>query len=125
MSRDIARKPLLPCVNKLHGCEERSQVYTYTGTYVSSTVLTNRAIRIPPQLDPLILPSKFPNPTHMMPSTQSKPVTLPRIAITYCTQCRWMLRAAYVRPPTTHSLPLPLPPRVSAPKSSIRPNLPN
>lgn len=23
------------------------------------------------------------------------PVALPRVAITYCTQCRWMLRAAY------------------------------
>jgi hypothetical protein len=22
--------------------------------------------------------------------------TLPRVAITFCTQCRWMLRAAYV-----------------------------
>jgi len=28
-------------------------------------------------------------------STQTAPVTLPRVAITYCTQCRWMLRAAY------------------------------
>lgn len=25
-------------------------------------------------------------------------VHLPRIAIKFCTQCRWMLRAAYVRP---------------------------
>ncbi|KAL5117703.1 hypothetical protein ACEQ8H_004451 [Pleosporales sp. CAS-2024a] len=23
------------------------------------------------------------------------PIALPRVAITYCTQCRWMLRAAY------------------------------
>ncbi|KAF2653938.1 hypothetical protein K491DRAFT_694243 [Lophiostoma macrostomum CBS 122681] len=30
-----------------------------------------------------------------MASTQSAPVALPRVAITYCTQCRWMLRAAY------------------------------
>ncbi|KAF2751910.1 seleno protein W family protein [Sporormia fimetaria CBS 119925] len=30
-----------------------------------------------------------------MASTQSAPVSLPRVAITYCTQCRWMLRAAY------------------------------
>ncbi|KAJ4985289.1 selenoprotein domain-containing protein [Stagonosporopsis vannaccii] len=30
-----------------------------------------------------------------MASTQVAPINLPRIAITYCTQCRWMLRAAY------------------------------
>ncbi|KAJ4340235.1 hypothetical protein N0V95_007555 [Ascochyta clinopodiicola] len=30
-----------------------------------------------------------------MASTQTAPVNLPRVAITYCTQCRWMLRAAY------------------------------
>ncbi|KAH8723961.1 selT/selW/selH seleno protein domain-containing protein [Phaeosphaeriaceae sp. PMI808] len=30
-----------------------------------------------------------------MSSTQEAPVALPRVAITYCTQCRWMLRAAY------------------------------
>ncbi|KAJ4286295.1 hypothetical protein N0V90_013329 [Kalmusia sp. IMI 367209] len=30
-----------------------------------------------------------------MTPTQHAPVSLPRIAITYCTQCRWMLRAAY------------------------------
>ncbi|KAL5390945.1 hypothetical protein DPSP01_001442 [Paraphaeosphaeria sporulosa] len=30
-----------------------------------------------------------------MSSAQSAPVSLPRVAITYCTQCRWMLRAAY------------------------------
>ncbi|KAF2476421.1 uncharacterized protein BDR25DRAFT_277515 [Lindgomyces ingoldianus] len=30
-----------------------------------------------------------------MASIQSAPVSLPRVAITYCTQCRWMLRAAY------------------------------
>ncbi|KAF2271183.1 seleno protein domain-containing protein [Lojkania enalia] len=30
-----------------------------------------------------------------MASTQNSPVALPRVAITYCTQCRWMLRAAY------------------------------
>ncbi|KAF2719148.1 seleno protein domain-containing protein [Polychaeton citri CBS 116435] len=29
------------------------------------------------------------------PSTASAPVKLPRVAITFCTQCRWMLRAAY------------------------------
>jgi selT/selW/selH-like putative selenoprotein len=27
--------------------------------------------------------------------TQTAPVALPRVAITFCTQCRWMLRAAY------------------------------
>jgi hypothetical protein len=31
----------------------------------------------------------------VMTSTQTAPVALPRIAITFCTQCRWMLRAAY------------------------------
>ena len=31
-----------------------------------------------------------------MTDTQEKaPVHLPRVAITFCTQCRWMLRAAY------------------------------
>ncbi|KAF2632553.1 hypothetical protein BU25DRAFT_329597 [Macroventuria anomochaeta] len=30
-----------------------------------------------------------------MASTQVAPVNLPRVTITYCTQCRWMLRAAY------------------------------
>ncbi|KAF3040291.1 hypothetical protein E8E12_006277 [Didymella heteroderae] len=30
-----------------------------------------------------------------MASIQDAPVHLPRVAITYCTQCRWMLRAAY------------------------------
>lgn len=30
-----------------------------------------------------------------MASTQTAPVALPRVAITFCTQCRWMLRAAY------------------------------
>ncbi|KAH7402476.1 Rdx family-domain-containing protein [Pyrenochaeta sp. MPI-SDFR-AT-0127] len=30
-----------------------------------------------------------------MTSSQTAPVALPRVAITYCTQCRWMLRAAY------------------------------
>ena len=31
-----------------------------------------------------------------MAATQEKaPVHLPRVAITFCTQCRWMLRAAY------------------------------
>ncbi|OCK82148.1 hypothetical protein K432DRAFT_232201 [Lepidopterella palustris CBS 459.81] len=33
--------------------------------------------------------------TTTMATSQSAPVSLPRIAITYCTQCRWMLRAAY------------------------------
>ncbi len=28
--------------------------------------------------------------------TQSASTPLPRVAIKYCTQCRWMLRAAYV-----------------------------
>ncbi|KAF9735447.1 hypothetical protein PMIN04_009475 [Paraphaeosphaeria minitans] len=31
----------------------------------------------------------------MATSTQSAPTSLPRVAITYCTQCRWLLRAAY------------------------------
>ncbi|KAF2691883.1 hypothetical protein K458DRAFT_6812 [Lentithecium fluviatile CBS 122367] len=35
------------------------------------------------------------HPILKMSSTQSAPVSLPRVAITYCTQCRWMLRAAY------------------------------
>jgi selT/selW/selH-like putative selenoprotein len=30
-----------------------------------------------------------------MSSTQTPPIALPRVAITFCTQCRWMLRAAY------------------------------
>ncbi|KAF5850788.1 hypothetical protein GGP41_010405 [Bipolaris sorokiniana] len=30
-----------------------------------------------------------------MTTIQTAPVALPRVAITYCTQCRWMLRAAY------------------------------
>lgn len=30
-----------------------------------------------------------------MSSTESAQVNLPRVAIAYCTQCRWMLRAAY------------------------------
>ncbi|KAF1991884.1 hypothetical protein K402DRAFT_430408 [Aulographum hederae CBS 113979] len=29
------------------------------------------------------------------PMQLQQPVVLPRVAITYCTQCRWMLRAAY------------------------------
>jgi len=33
--------------------------------------------------------SKMADPTH------TAPVVLPRIAITYCTQCKWLLRAAY------------------------------
>jgi selT/selW/selH-like putative selenoprotein len=28
-------------------------------------------------------------------TTENAPVHLPRVAITFCTQCRWMLRAAY------------------------------
>lgn len=31
----------------------------------------------------------------MAETTEKAPVHLPRVAITYCTQCRWMLRAAY------------------------------
>jgi hypothetical protein len=30
---------------------------------------------------------------------------LPRITIQFCTQCKWMLRAAYVRFPSSHSYP--------------------
>ncbi|KAF2461553.1 Rdx family-domain-containing protein [Lineolata rhizophorae] len=32
---------------------------------------------------------------HPSESRPSQPVKLPRVEITYCTQCRWMLRAAY------------------------------
>jgi predicted Rdx family selenoprotein len=34
----------------------------------------------------------------MKQPTMEEPTSpkLPRVAITYCTQCRWMLRAAYV-----------------------------
>lgn len=31
----------------------------------------------------------------MSEPTETAPVHLPRVAITFCTQCRWMLRAAY------------------------------
>ncbi|KAM0717490.1 hypothetical protein Q7P37_007342 [Cladosporium fusiforme] len=31
----------------------------------------------------------------MADTLEKAPVHLPRVAITYCTQCRWMLRAAY------------------------------
>jgi len=31
----------------------------------------------------------------MADTTEIAPVHLPRVAITFCTQCRWMLRAAY------------------------------
>ena len=31
----------------------------------------------------------------MADTTENAPVHLPRVAITFCTQCRWMLRAAY------------------------------
>jgi selT/selW/selH-like putative selenoprotein len=31
----------------------------------------------------------------MADTTETAPVHLPRVAITFCTQCRWMLRAAY------------------------------
>jgi selT/selW/selH-like putative selenoprotein len=31
----------------------------------------------------------------MSETTENAPVHLPRVAITFCTQCRWMLRAAY------------------------------
>lgn len=31
----------------------------------------------------------------MADTTENAPVRLPRVAITFCTQCRWMLRAAY------------------------------
>lgn len=36
-------------------------------------------------------------------STTTAQVHLPRVTIKYCTQCKWMLRAAYVSPS-----PLPL-----------------
>jgi selT/selW/selH-like putative selenoprotein len=29
------------------------------------------------------------------PPSDSNDIKLPRVAITYCTQCKWMLRAAY------------------------------
>ncbi|KAK3082393.1 hypothetical protein LTR53_020421, partial [Teratosphaeriaceae sp. CCFEE 6253] len=31
----------------------------------------------------------------MADQEDTAPVALPRIAITFCTQCKWMLRAAY------------------------------
>jgi hypothetical protein len=34
--------------------------------------------------------------------TPEEPISGPRITIQYCTQCKWMLRAAYVRPPFTY-----------------------
>ena len=33
---------------------------------------------------------------HPSSQTADAAVTLPRVVITFCTQCRWMLRAAYV-----------------------------
>lgn len=36
-------------------------------------------------------------PPTAQPQTQQN-VSLPRITIKYCTQCKWLLRAAYVRP---------------------------
>ena len=39
-------------------------------------------------------PSSQPIPT---PTTVHAPVTLPRLTITYCTQCRWLLRAAWLQ----------------------------
>jgi hypothetical protein len=38
-------------------------------------------------------------PPTAQPQTQTQQnVALPRITIKYCTQCKWLLRAAYVRP---------------------------
>src|SRR4051794_1839509 len=47
------------------------------------------------------------------PSTTEHPVPcpLPRVTIQFCTQCKWLLRAAYVRP---HPL-LPLSPTTTVP----------
>ncbi|RNJ56936.1 hypothetical protein D7B24_006581 [Verticillium nonalfalfae] len=42
--------------------------------------------------------------THPESDAQAAPLPLPRIAIRFCTQCKWMLRAAYVSKDTT-SLP--------------------
>lgn len=39
-----------------------------------------------------------PQSTSSQVSTSQETVHLPRIAIKYCTQCKWMLRAAYVWP---------------------------
>lgn len=38
------------------------------------------------------------------PTTTTTQVHLPRVTIKYCTQCKWMLRAAYVRP--LHTTPI-------------------
>ncbi|KAM9882119.1 selT/selW/selH selenoprotein domain-containing protein [Verticillium dahliae] len=45
-----------------------------------------------------------PPATHPESDAQAAPLPLPRIAIRFCTQCKWMLRAAYVSKDTT-SLP--------------------
>ena len=37
--------------------------------------------------------------------TTTAQVHLPRVTIKYCTQCKWMLRAAYVRPSPPHLPP--------------------
>lgn len=36
-------------------------------------------------------------PSQPTPATVHAPVTLPRVTITYCTQCRWLLRAAWLQ----------------------------
>ena len=40
--------------------------------------------------------------------TASTPTLLPRITIRFCTQCKWMLRAAYVSLTFRHIVPEPL-----------------
>ena len=51
-------------------------------------------------------------------SHATAPVNLPRVTITFCTQCKWMLRAAYGCPP--QSLPPPPPPPPQLPGYSRR-----
>jgi selT/selW/selH-like putative selenoprotein len=44
------------------------------------------------------IPPSLPHSTTtntMSETTENAPIHLPRVAITFCTQCRWMLRAAY------------------------------
>lgn len=49
------------------------------------------------RINPAVLTSSTAEhaPRKMADSQHKAPVHLPRVAITFCTQCRWMLRAAY------------------------------
>jgi hypothetical protein len=46
---------------------------------------------------------------------------LPRVTIEFCTQCKWMLRAAYVSfdPPISPSLPIPPCKKTSPPSPAL------